>query len=208
MKMKFKVNQKLKEITFPLVKRNTSKEQSLYLNQVLTKLVSNLQGKLKSKNEEINYLKQTNSGIEIDSQIIKNNKELQFIINQMKEEETSSKKSKKEIEIEFKLLFNVKIYDENIINQLIDFATQFNNQCLSIIDFGTQKICIVFTHKKKGNYCLIINESAKYNIIDFYIDIEKFYFKLENNENKDEIINCYNIKEFNQMEFFNCLISK
>jgi hypothetical protein len=211
LRMKFVVNQKLKEITFPLEKKNTNKEQSIYLNQVLIKLVSNLQDKIKTKNEEIIYLKQNNDcRINLDSQIINNKKDLQFIINQMTESvksETSSKKSIK-IEIEFKLLFNIKIYDENIINQLIDYAIQFNNQCLAIVDFGNEKICIVFTHKKRGNYCLLLNDSKKYTILEFYIDIEKFYFKFENKDSDDEIINIYNIKEFNQMEFFNCLIAK
>ena len=96
---------------------------------------------------------------------------------------------------------------------LIDFATQFNNQCLAIVEFEGRKICIVFTHKKEGNYILLINKSVKYSINDFYIDKEKFYFKLEskdnmNNEDNSEIINCFSINEFIQMEFFNCLISK
>ena len=53
----------------------------------------------------------------------------------------------------------------------------------------------------------------KYSINDFYIDKEKFYFNLENKDNlngqdNSEIINIFSIKEFIQMEFFNCLITK
>ena len=218
-RMKFKVHQKLKEITFPLEKRNINLEQALLINKVQSKLVTNLQEKLKRKNEEIIYLK-SGKEIEIDSKILENEVEINFINKAMKEEDenieeiveedvkdkdSDSKKSR--IEIEYKLLFNITIYDENLINQLIDFATNFNNQCLAIVEFENKKICIVFTHKKEGNYFLLLKDSQKHNIIDFYIDKEKFYFKLKYKGNT-EIINIYSIREFIQMEFFNCLITK
>ena len=221
-KMKFKVNEKLKEITFPLIKKAITKEQSLYVNQVLSKLMTNLQEKLKNRNDEINYLKHNYNKIKIESKIINNSEYLDYIIKEMKEEEKDKKSKKKlKMEIEFKMLFSVRIFDENIINQLLDFASQFNNQCLVIIEFKNKKICIVYTHKKKGNYYLIIDDEEKYQILDFYIDQEKFFFKLEkkeikNNinsskdskkENKD-ITNSYNVKDFVQMEFFNCIITK
>ena len=162
--MKFRVNQKLKEITFPLEKKNVNKEQALIVNKVLTKLVTNLQEKLKKKNDEVKYLKNNNSKIDIDSKIIQNENEFNFIkksmkkeegeestINNNEEEETEDKKSSKKskIEIEYKLLFSITIYDENIINQLIDFANQYNNQCLAIVEFENIKIAIIFTHKKR-----------------------------------------------------------
>ena len=69
--MKFKVNQKLKEITFPLIKRNVNKEQAFIVNKVLTKLVNNLQEKLKIKNDEINIIRHNGNITGIDSKIIK-----------------------------------------------------------------------------------------------------------------------------------------
>jgi Holliday junction resolvase len=221
-KMKFKVNEKLKEITFPLIKKAITKEQSLYVNQVLSKLMTNLQEKLKNRNDEINYLKHNYNKIKIESKIINNSEYLDYIIKEMKEEEKDKKSKKKlKMEIEFKMLFSVRIFDENIINQLLDFATQFNNQCLVIIEFKNKKICIVYTHKKKGNYYLIIDDEEKYQILDFYIDQEKFFFKLEKKEIKNninsskdskkennDITNSYNVKDFVQMEFFNCIITK
>ena len=221
-KMKFKVNEKLKEITFPLIKKAITKEQSLYVNQVLSKLMTNLQEKLKNRNDEINYLKHNYNKIKIESKIINNSEYLDYIIKEMKEEEKDKKSKKKlKMEIEFKMLFSVRIFDENIINQLLDFASQFNNQCLVIIEFKNKKICIVYTHKKKGNYYLIIDDEEKYQILDFYIDQEKFFFKLEKKEIKNninsskdskkennDITNSYNVKDFVQMEFFNCLITK
>ena len=222
LKMKFKVNEKLKEITFPLIKKSISKEQSIYVNQVLSKLMENLQEKLKNRNDEINYLKHNYNKIKIESKIINSSEYLDYIIKEMKEEEKDKKTKKKlKMEIEFKMLFSVRIFDENIINQLLDFATQFNNQCLVIIEFKNKKICIVYTHKKKGNYYLIIDDEEKYQILDFYIDQEKFFFKLEKkdiknniNSSKDskkennDITNSYNVKDFVQMEFFNCIITK
>jgi Holliday junction resolvase len=221
-KMKFKVNEKLKEITFPLIKKAITKEQSLYVNQVLSKLMTNLQEKLKNRNDEINYLKHNYNKIKIESKIINNSEYLDYIIKEMKEEEKDKKSKKKlKMEIEFKMLFSVRIFDENIINQLLDFASQFNNQCLVIVEFNNKKICIVYTHKKKGNYYLIIDDEEKYQILDFYIDQEKFFFKLEKkdiknniNSSKDskkennDITNSYNVKDFVQMEFFNCIITK
>lgn len=221
-KMKFKVNEKLKEITFPLIKKAITKEQSLYVNQVLSKLMTNLQEKLKNRNDEINYLKHNYNKIKIESKIINNSEYLDYIIKEMKEEEKDKKSKKKlKMEIEFKMLFSVRIFDENIINQLLDFASQFNNQCLVIIEFKNKKICIVYTHKKKGNYYLIIDDEEKYQILDFYIDQEKFFFKLEKKEIKNninsskdskkennDITNSYNVKDFVQMEFFNCIITK
>ena len=222
LKMKFKVNEKLKEITFPLIKKSISKEQSIYVNQVLSKLMENLQEKLKNRNDEINYLKHNYNKIKIESKIINSSEYLDYIIKEMKEEEKDKKSKKKlKMEIEFKMLFSVRIFDENIINQLLDFASQFNNQCLVIIEFKNKKICIVYTHKKKGNYYLIIDDEEKYQILDFYIDQEKFFFKLEKKEIKNninsskdskkennDITNSYNVKDFVQMEFFNCIITK
>ncbi len=222
LRMKFKVNEKLKEITFPLIKKSISKEQSLYVNQVLSKLMTNLQEKLKNRNDEINFLKHNYNKIKIESKIINSNEDLDYIIKEMKEEEKDKKsKNKLKMEIEFKMLFSVRIFDENIINQLLDFASTFNNQCLVIIEFKNKKICIVYTHKKKGNYYLIIDDQEKYQILDFYIDQEKFFFKLENkdiksniNSSKDskkennDITNSYNVKDFVQIEFFNCVITK
>lgn len=222
LRMKFKVNEKLKEITFPLIKKSISKEQSLYVNQVLSKLMTNLQEKLKNRNDEINFLKHNYNKIKIESKIINSNEDLDYIIKEMKEEDKDKKSKKKlKMEIEFKMLFSVRIFDENIINQLLDFASTFNNQCLVIIEFKNKKICIVYTHKKKGNYYLIIDDQEKYQILDFYIDQEKFFFKLENkdiksniNSSKDskkennDITNSYNVKDFVQIEFFNCVITK
>lgn len=223
LKMKFKVNEKLKEITFPLLKKSISKEQSLYVNQVLSKLMTNLQEKLKNRNDEINFLKHNYNKIRIESKIINSNEELDYIIKEMKEEEKDKKSKKKfKMEIEFKMLFSVRIFDENIINQLLDFASQFNNQCLVIIEFKNKKICIVYTHKKKGNYYLIIDNQEKYQIVDFYIDQEQFYFKLEKKDIKNifkdnskdskkednDITNSYKVKDFIQIEFFNCIITK
>ena len=222
-KMKFKVNQILKEITFPLEKKNITRTQTLLVNKVLSKLVSNLQEKLKIKNDQIHILR-NNNATNIDSKIIETEEELKFIKKSLIKEENESERDdedkdgdsnsqKSKIEIEFKLLFSINIYDENIINQLTDYASQFNNQCLSIVKFEAKKICIVFTHKKEGNYFFIINDDIYYIIDEFYIDKEKFYFKLKNKDNKSnkdsyEIIKIYDIKDFNQMEFFNCLISK
>jgi len=222
LRMKFKVNEKLKEITFPLIKKSISKEQSLYVNQVLSKLMTNLQEKLKNRNDEINFLKHNYNKIKIESKIINSNEDLDYIIKEMKEEEKDKKSKKKlKMEFDFKMLFSVRIFDENIINQLLDFASTFNNQCLVIIEFKNKKICIVYTHKKKGNYYLIIDDQEKYQILDFYIDQEKFFFKLENkdiksniNSSKDskkennDITNSYNVKDFVQIEFFNCVITK
>lgn len=222
LRMKFKVNEKLKEITFPLIKKSISKEQSLYVNQVLSKLMTNLQEKLKNRNDEINFLKHNYNKIKIESKIINTNEDLDYIIKEMKEEEKDKKSKKKlKMEIEFKMLFSVRIFDENIINQLLDFASTLNNQCLVIIEFKNKKICIVYTHKKKGNYYLIIDDQEKYQILEFYIDQEKFFFKLENkdiksniNSSKDskkennDITNSYNVKDFVQIEFFNCVITK
>ena len=215
-KMKFKVNDRLKEITFPLEKRNMNKEQSMSTNKILVKLVSKLQNNIKLKNEKINALRadknnnnsKESNKIKIESKII-NNKDLKIIEEQIKNiENIDSKKGK--FEIQFKLLFTVNLYEQNIINQLIDFAEQFENQVLSIIEFNNKKISVVFTHKNTGNYCLLINENEKYNIKDFYIDKDKFCFKLEgSSKNKDNIIiKNFLVKEFIQMEFFNCLFSK
>ena len=49
-KMKFKVNEHLKEITFPLDKRNMNQEQSMASNKILVKLVNKLQNTIKLKN--------------------------------------------------------------------------------------------------------------------------------------------------------------
>ena len=58
----------------------------------------------------------------------------------------------------------------------------------------------------------MINENEKYNIKDFYIDKDKFCFKLigeSGNNTKDKnIIKNFPVKEFIQMEFFNCIILK
>ena len=215
-KMKFKVNDRLKEITFPLEKRNMNKEQSMSTNKILVKLVSKLQNNIKLKNEKINALRadknnnnsKESNKIKIESKII-NNQELTIIEQKMKEEQ-SSKSKKSKIEIQFKLLFTVNLYEQNIINQLIDFAEQFENQVLSIIEFNNKKISVVFTHKNTGNYCLLINENEKYNIKDFYIDKEKFCFKIIGSSEKEDSINIKNflVKEFIQMEFFNCLLLK
>lgn len=220
LKMKFKVDEKIKEITFPLIKKNINKEQSFFINQVLTKLVTNLQDKLKTKNEEINYFRNNYNNIKIESKIITSTEELDYIEKEIKEEEKEKKKKKQKIKLEYKLLFTVNIYDENIINQLIDYVNQYSNQCLVIIQFKNKKICIVYTHKKKGNYYLIIDDKMKYQVSEFYIDQEKFCFKSESKDAKDkksnskddknsnEIINNYNVKDFIQMEFFNCIITK
>ena len=217
-KMKFKVNNRLKEITFPLDKKNMNKEQSMAANKILVKLVNKLQNNIKLKNEKINALrldKKTNSNndsnkIRIESKII-NSKELKFIEKKIKEEECNDV-NKDKFEIQFKLLFSVNIYEQNIINQLIDFSEQYENQCFSIVEFQSQKVCILFTHKNSGNYCLLINENEKYNIKDFYIDKDKFCFKLigeSGNNTKDKnIIKNFPVKEFIQMEFFNCIILK
>ena len=215
-KMKFKVNERLKEITFPLDKHNMNKEQSMTTNKILVKLVSKLQNTIKIKNEKINALRldKNDNGskdikkIKIESKII-NNKDLKIIEEQIKNiENIDSKKGK--FEIQFKLLFCVNLYEQNIINQLIDFAETNDNKCLSIIEFNTQKICIFFTHEKTGNYCLLINENEKYNIKDFYIDKEKFCFKIIGSSEKEDSINIKNflVKEFIQMELFNCLLLK
>ena len=212
-KMKFKVNERLKEITFPLDKRNMNKEQSMTTNKILVKLVSTLQNTIKLKNEKINALRldKNDNGnkdikkMKIESKII-NNKELKIIETQIKDiENLSSKKGK--LEIQFKLLFSVNLYEQNIINQLIDFAEQNQNQCLSIIELNKQKICIFFAHKNTGNFCLLFNENEIHIIKDFYIDKDKFCFKLiGGSEKKDEInIKNYLVKEFIQMEFFNYL---
>ena len=214
-KMKFKVNEHLKEITFPLDKRNMNQEQSMASNKILVKLVNKLQNTIKLKNEKINALRIDKSNnkdikkIKIESKII-NNKELKFIEENIREEEDDDSKNSK-FEIQFKILFNVNIYEQNIINQLIDFSEQFENQCLAIIEFFTQKICIIFTNKNSGNYCLLINEEEKFYIKEFYIDKDKFCFKLnegkESNNSNNSIKN-YLVKEFIQMEFFNLIFTK
>ena len=128
-KMKFKVNEHLKEITFPLDKRNMNQEQSMASNKILVKLVNKLQNTIKLKNEKINALRIDKSNnkdikkIKIESKII-NNKELKFVEENIREEEDNDSKNSK-FEIQFKLLFNVNIYEQNIINQLIDFSEQF-----------------------------------------------------------------------------------
>ena len=191
-KMKFKVNERLKEITFPLEKRNMNKEQSMATNKILIKLVSKLQNTIKLKNEKINALRvnQNSSNddiikIKIESKII-NNQELEIIEQNIKEEENNDSKFDN-IELEFKLLFTSNLYEQNIINQLIDYSEQYENQCITIIEFKSKKICIIHTHKKIGNYCLLINENEKYYIKDFYIDKDKFYLKLEGGtSNKDK----------------------
>ena len=217
-KMKFKVNERLKEITFPLEKKNMNKEQSMTANKILVKLVSKLQNNIKLKNEKINALlldKKTNTDkddkiIKIESKII-NNKELKFIEQKIKEEENIDLKNSK-FGIQLKLLFCVNLYEQNIINQLIDFCEQYEDQCLSIIEFQSQKVCIIFTHKKSGNYCLLINENEKYDIKDFYIDKDKFCFKLlgerRNNSKNKSVIKNFLVKEFIQMEFFSCIFLK
>ena len=131
---------------------------------------------------------------------------MKLIEQNIAEEEVKDSKSNK-IEIQFKLLFTVNIYEQNIINQLIDFSEQYENQCLAIIEFQSQKVCIIFTHKNTGNYCLLINENEKYNIKDFYIDKDKFCFKLVEGEGKN-FVNNFLVKDFIQMEFFNCILSK
>ena len=216
-KMKFKVNERLKEITFPLEKKNMNKEQSMTANKILVKLVSKLQNNIKLKNEKINALlldKKTNTDkddktIKIESKIINNN-ELKIIEQKIKEEENIELKNDK-VEIQFKLLFTVNIYEQNIINQLIDFSDQNENKSISLIEFQTQKICIFFSHNKTGNYCLLINENVKYNIKDFYIDKDKFCFKLiKDNKKKGEdsiIVKNFLVKEFIQMEFFKLIIT-
>ena len=211
-KMKFKVDDRLKEITFPLEKRNMNKEQSITTNKILVKLISKLQNTIKLKNEKINALiidKNSNNKdvkkIKIESKII-NNKELKILEQNMKEGESKVSKSSK-IEIQFKLLFTVNLYEQNIINQLFDFAEQYENQCIVIIEFQSQKVCIFFTHKNSGNYCLLINENEKYSIKDFYIDKDKFCFKLDGGQGKN-FINNFLVKEFIQMEFFSCILTK
>ncbi len=200
--IKFKVNERLKEITFPLMKRNINKEQSLLINEILIKFVTKLQDNIKLKDEKINALrldKKDTKKIKIESKII-NNKELKVIIEKIKEEN-----EKDDADIQFKILFSVNVYEQNIINQLIDFSDQYDKQCLSIIEFESQKICIIFTHQNTGNYCLIINENEtkKYFIKDFYIDKDKFCFKLYKSDNEEKIyIKNYYVKEFIQMEFF------
>ena len=214
--MKFKVNEHLKEITFPLDKRNMNQEQSKASNKILVKLVNKLQNTIKLKNEKINALRIDKSNnkdikkIKIESKII-NNKELKFVEENIREEEEDDDSKNSKFEIQFKLLFNVNIYEQNIINQLIDFSEQFENQCLAIIEFYSQKICIIFTHKNSGNYCLLINEEEKFYIKEFYIDKDKFCFKLnegkESNNSNNSIKN-YLVKEFIQMEFFNLIFTK
>ena len=114
-KMKFKVNEHLKEITFPLDKRNMNQEQSMASNKILVKLVNKLQNTIKLKNEKINALRIDKSNnkdikkIKIESKII-NNKELKFIEENIREEEDNDSKNSK-FEIQFKLLFNVNIYE-------------------------------------------------------------------------------------------------
>jgi hypothetical protein len=213
-KMKFKVNERLKEITFPLEKRNMNKEQSMATNKILIKLVSKLQNTIKLKNEKINALRvnQNSSNddiikIKIESKII-NNQELEIIEQNIKEEENNDSKFDN-IELEFKLLFTSNLYEQNIINQLIDYSEQYENQCITIIEFKSKKICIIHTHKKIGNYCLIINENEKYYIKDFYIDKDKFYLKLEggtNNKDKSSITKKFLVKDFIQIEFFSFII--
>ena len=118
-KMKFKVNEHLKEITFPLDKRNMNQEQSMASNKILVKLVNKLQNTIKLKNERINALRIDKSNnknikkIKIESKII-NNKELKFVEENIREEEDDDSKNSK-FEIQFKLLFNVNIYEQNII---------------------------------------------------------------------------------------------
>ena len=213
-KMKFKVNERLKEITFPLEKRNMNKEQSMATNKILIKLVSKLQNTIKLKNEKINALRvnQNSSNddiikIKIESKII-NNQELEIIEQNIKEEENNDSKFDN-IELEFKLLFTSNLYEQNIINQLIDYSEQYENQCITIIEFKLKKICIIHTHKKIGNYCLIINENEKYYIKDFYIDKDKFYLKLEggtSNKDKSSITKKFLVKDFIQIEFFSFII--
>jgi hypothetical protein len=213
-KMKFKVNERLKEITFPLEKRNMNKEQSMATNKILIKLVSKLQNTIKLKNEKINALRvnQNSSNddiikIKIESKII-NNQELEIIEQNIKEEENNDSKFDN-IELEFKLLFTSNLYEQNIINQLIDYSEQYENQCITIIEFKSKKICIIHTHKKIGNYCLIINENEKYYIKDFYIDKDKFYLKLEggtSNKDKSTITKKFLVKDFIQIEFFSFII--
>ena len=213
-KMKFKVNERLKEITFPLEKRNMNKEQSMATNKILIKLVSKLQNTIKLKNEKINSLRvnQNSSNddiikIKIESKII-NNQELEIIEQNIKEEENNDSKFDN-IELEFKLLFTSYLYEQNIINQLIDYSEQYENQCITIIEFKSKKICIIHTHKKIGNYCLIINENEKYYIKDFYIDKDKFYLKLEggtSNKDKSSITKKFLVKDFIQIEFFSFII--
>jgi len=213
-KMKFKVNERLKEITFPLEKRNMNKEQSMATNKILIKLVSKLQNTIKLKNEKINALRvnQNSSNddiikIKIESKII-NNQELEIIEQNIKEEENNDSKFDN-IELEFKLLFTSNLYEQNIINQLIDYSEQYENQCITIIEFKSKKICIIHTHKKIGNYCLIINENEKYYIKDFYIDKDKFYLKLEggtSNKDKSSITKKVLVKDFIQIEFFSFII--
>ena len=213
-KMKFKVNERLKEITFPLEKRNMNKEQSMATNKILIKLVSKLQNTIKLKNEKINALRvnQNSSNddiikIKIESKII-NNQELEIIEQNIKEEENNDSKFDN-IELEFKLLFTSNLYEQNIINQLIDYSEQYENQCITIIEFKSKKICIIHTHKKIGNYCLLINENEKYYIKDFYIDKDKFYLKLEggtSNKDKSSITKKFLVKDFIQIEFFSFII--
>ena len=213
-KMKFKVNERLKEITFPLEKRNMNKEQSMATNKILIKLVSKLQNTIKLKNEKINAerVNQNSSNddiikIKIESKII-NNQELEIIEQNIKEEENNDSKFDN-IELEFKLLFTSNLYEQNIINQLIDYSEQYENQCITIIEFKSKKICIIHTHKKIGNYCLIINENEKYYIKDFYIDKDKFYLKLEggtSNKDKSSITKKFLVKDFIQIEFFSFII--
>ena len=75
-KMKFKVNEHLKEITFPLDKRNMNQEESKDSNKILVKLVNKLQNTIKLKNEKINALRIDKSNnkdikkIKIESKII------------------------------------------------------------------------------------------------------------------------------------------
>ena len=130
-----------------------------------------------------------------------------FIEQKIQEEENNNSKSSK-FEIQFKLLFNVNLYEQNIINQLIDFSEQYENQCLAIIEFLSHKICMVFTHKNSGNYCLLINEKEKYIIKEFYIDKDKFCFKLNGEKESNNTIKNYLVKEFIQMEFFNLIFTK
>ena len=213
-KMKFKVNERLKEITFPLEKRNMNKEQSMATNKILIKLVSKLQNTIKLKNEKINALRVNKNSsnddsikIKIESKII-NNQELEIIEQNIKEEENNDSKFDN-IELEFKLLFTSNLYEQNIINQLIDYSEQYENQCITIIEFKSKKICIIHTHKKIGNYCLIINENEKYYIKDFYIDKDKFYLKLEggtSNKDKSSITKKFLVKDFIQIEFFSFII--
>ena len=55
--MKFKVNELIKEITFPLDKLNMNKEQKYDKEKILVKLVSKLQYTIKLNNEKINALR-------------------------------------------------------------------------------------------------------------------------------------------------------